>query len=94
MATTIDADGLLADLGDLAPKPGHRTCHTRHALDQLDAELATAIEAVIDRTDLAITDICRVLTRHGLNVSTDSISRHRKRGTPTGCRCPRASEAE
>lgn len=92
MATTINADDLLADLDSLTPGVGGHTCHAGAAIATLPPEVLAAIDPILDRSEITSTSISEVLARHGLTIRIGSLARHRRRGTPSGCLCPRASE--
>lgn len=85
----LDADALLADLASIPPGRGGHACHTGYALAQLDESLRARVLAALDNPILSSSDLCRVLNKHGFDLRTSNVARHRRRGTPNGCKCPR-----
>ncbi|MGZ4745696.1 MAG: hypothetical protein ACXVYY_01300 [Oryzihumus sp.] len=45
--------------------------------------------AVLDNLAVPASFVADVLTKHGHQVSDQTVRRHRRRGTAGGCRCPR-----
>lgn len=50
---------------------------------------AAALAAALDDPSIPAADIGRVLNSHGHDMQSGTLARHRRRGQPTGCRCPR-----
>jgi hypothetical protein len=86
----LDPDALVAELESLPPssKKGH-LCSTAALVSELPEHTRPLIQELLDRDDLSAPAVCKVLARHGLSLQSSALARHRKRGTPTGCRCPR-----
>lgn len=94
--TPIDSDSLLADLEALDQSTVHGpTCSISRALAAADLTAATraVVDQLLDRPDVSATDLCNVLVKHGIHVRAGNLARHRRRGTPNGCLCPRTTEA-
>jgi hypothetical protein len=83
--------GLAAELDALATAPaaprGPR-CQIGQLLETADADVAESLRAVLETT-VSATVIAEALGRHGNQVTAWTVNRHRRRGTPNGCRCPR-----
>lgn len=71
-----------------ASRPGP-TCTVAVILAQLPEEDAAQLEAAIDNPSVSGSSIAGTLTRNGHAVSDKTVLRHRRRGSATGCRCPR-----
>ncbi|MFF1600821.1 hypothetical protein ACFVYV_25485 [Streptomyces mirabilis] len=83
--------GLAADLDALTSAPAaHRgpRCHIGLLLEGADTDVAESLRAVLETT-VSATVIAEALGRHGNQVTAWTVNRHRRRGTPNGCRCPR-----
>ena len=70
------------------------SCRASKLLSMMPEETRTKVERLIDQprpdgTYVPATDIAATLTNHGWELSTNSISRHRRRKTKagTGCAC-------
>jgi hypothetical protein len=64
-------------------------CSVHTALVSLDDNEREALLAALDNRQIRHTDLARVLSDRGFNVSAVTVSRHRNRGESNGCRCPR-----
>jgi L-ribulose-5-phosphate 3-epimerase UlaE len=64
-------------------------CSLHNVLVSLDDEEREALLAALDNRQIRHTDLARVLSERGFNVSAVTVSRHRKRGESNGCRCPK-----
>jgi hypothetical protein len=64
-------------------------CSLHTALVSLDDNEREALLAALDNRQIRHTDLARVLSDRGFNVSAVTVSRHRNRGESNGCRCPR-----
>jgi hypothetical protein len=84
----IDSGALLEDLAGLQPGVGGHTCRTAHALGQIPEDVRRVALAALDNPVISSTALCKVLNKHGFQLTTGQVSRHRRRGTPNGCKCP------
>jgi hypothetical protein len=81
----------------LASVPGQRVrtgppCQVNAFLDNLDQNdpaAADAFRAVIDNPQAIVSKIAEVLASNGHEVEPQALRRHRRRSTPSGCKCPR-----
>lgn len=87
LQTDVQQD-LLNDLGALTPTLGPKVCRMGAALAALDVGVGAAVEAVVDNPAYAPSDICRVLSKHGIHVPIATVQRHRRRSNMNGCKCP------
>lgn len=87
-----DIIGILDDLDAAAaqPVPGP-ICSVTAALERIAAEdpdIAGKVRQRVDDARFPATGVADVLTkRTGVQVASQSLRRHRRRGTPSGCRC-------
>jgi hypothetical protein len=58
-------------------------------MEQLSPEDREAATRVIDNPAIPGSAVAEALTRNGYPVADKTVLRHRKRGTSSGCRCPR-----
>lgn len=88
------AAAVLADLADIAPRRGGHACHTRFAMEQIPVEARTAVAEAMDNPLVSSADLARLLNKHtGSTVTGNQVARHRRRGQPNGCKCPRGGDA-
>lgn len=85
MVNTNLAD-VLAGLADNPRIPGP-TCGAAVILGSLDPDTRTAMIAAMQNRGIRHSQIADALTAHGHPVKAGTISRHRRFGTATGCRC-------
>lgn len=84
-----------ADLARLvstrARRPGP-PCGTQRALEDLIAKHPENAEGLRDALDassrIAASDVADFFTKYGHPLASQSVQRHRRRGTSTGCQCP------
>jgi hypothetical protein len=82
---------LLDDLQELETARRHAggtRCTVARLLDSMSAEEASALNHVIDRTDVYASQIARALTDNGHTISAGMVSHHRRRRRGGGCTCP------
>ena len=88
-----DVVGILDELAELAPQLPGPTCGVTKAIEKITAaspEIGEAVRERVDSHEYPAVGVATVLTsRTGTPVSAFTVRRHRKRGTPDGCRCPR-----
>lgn len=68
-----------------------RICHTQAVLNELPLEVRTAIIAVLLIRSVPSSAIVATLAKHGVEVRTENLNRHRRRLTGVGayaCKCP------
>lgn len=92
-------DGASSDLaGDLEALAGEQSqrrgpaCTVGAVLARLadtDPEAAAALDKALDDSSIGSTRIAAVLAGHGQTLQASTVARHRRRGEPNGCRCPR-----
>lgn len=95
MTDSVVVPDLAGDLAALVAAPRYRpgppcgvaTILTRLGKDQPDAAAALAVS--IDNETISASALADTLTRNGHPTSSQSVSRHRRRGQHNGCRCPR-----
>lgn len=77
-------------LRDIPVKPILRgpRCTVGVLLDELNAEEADALEALLQNELITLPQIVETLYRHGHKVGEHALRRHRRRSTGTGCACP------
>lgn len=83
--------GLAADLDALTTAPAVQRgprCHIGLLLEAADTDVATSLRTVLETT-VSATVIAEALSRYGDPVTAWTVNRHRRRGTPNGCRCER-----
>lgn len=82
----------MEDLASLGAGRGGHTCHTAYALSRLPADQRALIETAMDGL-YSSADLARLLNKHaGSRLTGTQVARHRRRGEPNGCKCPRNSE--
>lgn len=89
-----ETDALLADLADLAergPGSGGHDCLAGLALASLPEVRREAILLVLDSDQARVSDLARLLERHGIRIREGNLARHKRRGTAGGCKCPKAA---
>ncbi|MGW8403753.1 hypothetical protein ACWGMW_07755 [Streptomyces albidoflavus] len=83
---------LALELGALAAAPptqrGPR-CSVGVFIGDATPDEAAALRAVLETPDVSSTAIAEALNRHGSALTAYTVARHRRRGAPNGCRCPR-----
>jgi hypothetical protein len=82
--------GLAEELDALTGAPAaHRgpRCSVGALLEAADTDVAASLRAVLDTTNVSATAIAETLSRYGDAVTAYTVSRHRRRGKPNGCRC-------
>ena len=81
----------IAELNDLhvVKNVARPLCSVHTVLGTLDDNEREALLAALDNRQIRHTDLARVLSDRGFNVSAVTVSRHRNRGESNGCRCPR-----
>lgn len=67
-------------------------CTVSKILSQINDDERDRLRRVIDNPGLPGSVIAGALTRNGYAVADKTVLRHRKRGTASGCRCPKDSE--
>jgi len=77
----------LANLTPHAARRGPR-CSVADILDQLDPAVRAALEAAMAREGITSAAIAETLSAHGYPVKGNTVARHRRAGTATGCLCP------
>ncbi|MFB6630025.1 hypothetical protein ACFCWY_09025 [Streptomyces sp. NPDC056362] len=84
--------GLAAELGALAGAPSGRRgprCRVGAFLEGADDLTAATLRTVLSDDRVTGTAIAKTLVGHGVEVTAYTVSRHRRRGEPNGCRCER-----
>lgn len=90
----VDVDAFteaLNNLSNMDRKPGP-ACGFGQILGELTVlspALAEAAVAAVDNPRVVLNDLAKYLTGQGFPIRAYTVSRHRKRGEPDGCRCPR-----
>ncbi len=64
-------------------------CTVGAALSSIAPETAETLRRILDTATVTSTAIAAVLSQHGPAVASNTVARHRRRGQPNGCRCPR-----
>lgn len=67
-------------------------CTVARIMSQLSEDDRDAVARVIDNTEIPGSIIAGALTRNGYSIADKTVLRHRKRGSSSGCRCPKDSE--
>lgn len=89
MSEKTNLDEALASLLD--ERPGRSIsvrCFTGQALEDLPESTRDLFQRVID-SDIPAVRVAEVLAEQGIDLAPTGISRHRRRGKPGGCRCPK-----
>lgn len=87
--------GLAAELQELAigdRSMRGRRCSVGALLERMAADSpddGVALSQALDNREVPLVALGRVLNSHGFAVQSGTLARHRRRGEPTGCRCPR-----
>jgi hypothetical protein len=88
-----DVVGILDALTGLARQLPGPTCGVTTAIEKIAAaapEVAEQVRVRVNSAEYPASGVATVLeNRTGVKVSAFTVRRHRKRGTPDGCRCPR-----
>jgi DNA-directed RNA polymerase specialized sigma54-like protein len=78
---------LLDDLANVKPKKA--LCAVAEIIKTLKPEEAKALNKALDDPELSPTNLAKILTQNGYNISRQTINRHRNRTTSAeGCKCP------
>lgn len=77
----------LAELNDAHHAPGSR-CRVGFLYDTLPDDECEQFRDLVERNVVPATLICQAMRRHGYDVSSASVNRHRKRKVGNGCSCP------
>jgi hypothetical protein len=64
-------------------------CTVARIMGQISQEDREHLNRILDNPDIPGSVIADALTRNGYNVADKTVRRHRKRGTSTGCTCPK-----
>ena len=94
-ATSKVVSPLAAGLAALRDAPRYRPgpdCRVAVILRDVTATepgLVGDLRALLDDEKVPATSLAQALTDSGHQLSPQTVSRHRRRSTPTGCRCPR-----
>lgn len=86
---------LIDDLMQVEARPGiypGPQCTVARIMSLITDEDRTHLTRLIDNRDIPGSVIAGALTRNGYTVADKTVLRHRKRGTASGCRCPKDSE--
>lgn len=83
-----DALAALPDQADAPPGPQCSIGALLSLLTETDPDAAALLRATLDGPVKAV-PIAETLTKEGHPIAVHTIRRHRRRGTPVGCRCPR-----
>ncbi|MEU8540903.1 IPT/TIG domain-containing protein [Streptomyces sp. NPDC048717] len=84
-------DGLGAELAALPTTPATRKgppCTVGAVLSSVTPEAADTLRRILDTATVTSAAIAAVLSQHGPAIAANTVARHRRRGEPTGCRCP------
>lgn len=71
---------------------GGTPCRIASILSSMDKDEATALNRLIDETEVFGSQIAETLRRHGHRVGGAHIQRHRRRLKGLGCSCPTPSK--
>ena len=78
---------LLDDLANVKNKKA--SCAVAEIIKTLSAAEAKALNKALDNPDSSPTNLAKILTINGFNISRQTINRHRNRKTSAeGCKCP------
>ncbi len=78
---------LLDDLENVSRKKA--SCSVAEIIKTLNAQEAKALNKALDDPDSSPTNLAKILTKNGYNISRQTITRHRNRYTNAeGCKCP------
>ena len=78
---------LLDDLENVRRKKA--SCSVAEIIKTLSATEAKALNKALDNPDSSPTNLAKILTSNGYNISRQTINRHRNRSTSAeGCKCP------
>ena len=67
-------------------------CTVARIMGQLSENDREAVTRVLDNPEIPGSVIAGALTRNGFPIADKTVLRHRKRGTSSGCRCPKDEE--
>lgn len=78
---------LLDDLANVSRKKA--SCNVAEIIKTLNMQEAKALNKALDDPDSSPTNLAKILTNNGYNISRQTITRHRNRNTNAeGCKCP------
>jgi DNA-directed RNA polymerase specialized sigma54-like protein len=78
---------LLDDLANVKHKKVN--CSVAEIIKTLTAAEAKALNKALDDPESSPTNLAKILTMNGFNISRQTINRHRNRKTSAeGCKCP------
>ena len=78
---------LLDDLDNVSRKKA--SCSVAEIIKTLSAAEAKALNKALDDPDSSPSNLAKILTSNGYNISRQTINRHRNRSTSAeGCKCP------
>jgi DNA-directed RNA polymerase specialized sigma54-like protein len=78
---------LLDDLANVKHKKA--SCAVAEIIKTLSAAEAKALNKALDDPDSSPTNLAKILTMNGYEISRQTINRHRNRSTNAeGCKCP------
>ena len=78
---------LLDDLENVKQKKA--SCSVAEIIKTLSAAEAKALNKALDNPDSSPTNLAKILTSNGYDISRQTINRHRNRSTSAeGCKCP------
>ena len=80
--------GIEQALNNLEPKPLGKECSVALLYRSLDKADANALGLALMNHNLAASQIARALKSEGIELSINTINRHRRRAAGTGCLCP------
>ena len=67
-------------------------CTVARILGQITDDDREHLCRVLDNSEIPGSVIASALTRNGYPITDKTLLRHRKRGTASGCRCPKGTE--
>lgn len=89
----VDVIGILDELDAAAPLLAGPVCGVTTAVERIASEsedLAGKVRQRVDDERVPATAVAEILTaRTGVKLSSQTVRRHRRRGTASGCRCTR-----
>jgi len=78
---------LLDDLENVSRKKA--SCSVAEIIKTLNATEVKALNKALDDPDSSPTNLAKILTSNGYDISRQTINRHRNRSTSAeGCKCP------
>jgi len=79
----------LVDAPRYLPGPPCRVGSVLRTLAEAHQPAADTLQQALDNEAVSASAIAELITARGFSVSSQSVSRHRRRGQHNGCRCPR-----